>query len=51
VAAANNDYLLQFQGRQFKSLFKDRVIYETTALGAAFLAGLAVDSGKGFRMN
>ncbi|GKT02655.1 glycerol kinase GlpK [Furfurilactobacillus entadae] len=40
--AAQNDYLMQFQADILNTTIKRAKINETTALGAAFLAGLAV---------
>lgn len=41
--AANNDFLMQFQADILNTPIKRAAINETTALGAAYLAGLAVD--------
>lgn len=41
--AAQNDYLMQFQSDILNTTIQRAKINETTALGAAFLAGLAVD--------
>ncbi|MFD1392099.1 glycerol kinase GlpK [Lacticaseibacillus jixianensis] len=40
--AANNDYLMQFQADLLQTPLERAAILETTGLGAAFLAGLAV---------
>ncbi|QMU07730.1 glycerol kinase GlpK [Levilactobacillus suantsaii] len=40
--AANNNFLMQFQADILKTPIKRAAINETTALGAAYLAGLAV---------
>ncbi len=40
--AANNNYLMQFQADILNTPIERASISETTALGAAFLAGLAV---------
>ena len=40
--AANNDFLMQFQADILNTPIKRAAINETTALGAAYLAGLAV---------
>ncbi|WP_268913093.1 glycerol kinase GlpK [Lentilactobacillus sp. SPB1-3] len=40
--AANNNYLMQFQADILNTPIKRALISETTALGAAYLAGLAV---------
>ncbi|HHO55949.1 MAG TPA: glycerol kinase, partial [Trueperaceae bacterium] len=40
--AANNDFLMQFQADILNITIKRPKITETTALGAAYLAGLAV---------
>ena len=47
--ASRNDYLMQFQADLLQTPVARAAIEETTALGAAYLAGLAVDfwSGEG----
>lgn len=44
--AANNDYLMQFQADILNTPVQKAPNLETTALGAAFLAGLAVGYWK-----
>jgi len=44
--AAQNDFLMQFQADILNSKISKPVVNETTALGAAYLAGLAVDFWK-----
>ncbi|MCT4395796.1 glycerol kinase GlpK [Periweissella beninensis] len=44
--ASNNDYLMQFQTDILDTTIKRPVVTETTALGVAFLAGLAVGFWK-----
>ena len=46
--AASNDLLLQFQADILKIPVVRPVILETTALGAAYLAGLAVGYWQGY---
>ena len=41
--ASRNDFLMQFQADILQTPIKRAAMEETTALGAAFLAGLAVD--------
>lgn len=40
--ASDNDYLMQFQSDILGSVIKRPLIFETTALGVAYLAGLAI---------
>jgi glycerol kinase len=44
--ATNNNFLCQFQADILNTMVSRPVIFETTALGAAFLAGLATDVWK-----
>ncbi len=44
--AARNNFLLQFQADLLRMPVKRPVVFETTALGAAYLAGLAVEFWK-----
>ena len=44
--AVKNNFIMQFQADIVNTSVERPEIQETTALGAAFLAGLAVDSGK-----
>jgi len=44
--ASNNDFLMEFQADIIGGIVKKPVITETTALGAAYLAGLAVGFWK-----
>lgn len=44
--ASKNDFLMQFQSNISKTIIKRSLISETTALGAAYLAGLAVGYWK-----
>ena len=43
--AVKNNFIMQFQADIVNSSVERPEIQETTALGAAYLAGLAVDSG------
>ena len=42
AGAAANDFLMEFQSDTLNSCVRRPVLLETTALGAAYLAGLAV---------
>lgn len=44
--AVKNNFIMQFQADIVNTSVERPEIQETTALGAAFLAGLAVDSGR-----
>ena len=44
--AVKNNFIMQFQADIVNTPVERPEIQETTALGAAYLAGLAVDSGK-----